>query len=55
MKPRPRPVVRYCSRLPHGRLCRILIERADKILIRDLGFWTGWVSRKTFETKWRTY
>lgn len=51
MKPRHRRT--YCQRTPCGRLCIVLKTTPEKVLIRDPGFWTGWVSRKTFAAKWR--
>ena len=45
-------VGRSVKRKPSGRICRVVDQRADAYKIHDIGFWTGWVSKKTFAKKW---
>lgn len=47
--------MKKCCRKPYGRICVIIKEEKDKLLIRDTGCWTGWVTRKVFENKWKLY
>jgi hypothetical protein len=40
------------KRKPCGRICRVVDQRPGAFKIHDIGFWTGWVSEKTFNKKW---
>lgn len=41
------------QRKPCGRICRIIDKKPGFYKIHDIGFWTGWLSLKTFENKWQ--
>lgn len=41
------------QRIPCGRICKVLNATGDYLLIQDSGFWTGWISIKTYNKKWK--
>ncbi len=46
-------VGKYVQRNPNGRLCKVLEVKGTRVKVMDYGFWTGWITWKTFEKKWR--
>jgi hypothetical protein len=48
-------MTKWCRRKPCGRFCRLVRIEPGRVFVHDIGFWSGWVSKKTFETKWETF
>jgi hypothetical protein len=46
---------RSVKRKPYGRICRVVDQKPGYVKIHDYGFWTGWITKKTFETKWEVF
>jgi MOSC domain-containing protein YiiM len=46
---------RSVKRKPCGRICRVVDQKPGYVKIHDYGFWTGWITKKTFETKWEVF
>ena len=52
LQKRPVAIGTPVKRKPCGRICRVVDTRPGAYKIQDTGFWTGWVSEKTFRKNW---